>query len=99
MTSKYLVVTETGIKVRQDSLVSSVRHFPFSAIECVVMAPNNTLSFQVGEEVFSIETRADKPKHQATIAALLEGLQRAEAERTIPQGLPQTAESSSAVTS
>ena len=74
----YLVVTDTGVKFSETFAFSSVRRFPFSDIACVVLGPDHTLSFKVGEEIFSIPTKPNKPKHQAAISALLEGLQRSD---------------------
>lgn len=50
------------------------RRFRFAEIEYIVMSDRNELSLQVGQEVFTIMTRPDKPKHQAAIAALLQNL-------------------------
>lgn len=74
-TREYIVVHDKGVKYCGVALFRSVRRFRFDEICCVLMAPNHTLSFQVGEEVFSIPTRPTNAKHQATIAALVEGLQ------------------------
>jgi len=74
----YLVVTATGVKFNETYGFSSARRVPFSEIVSVLMGPDHTLYFQVLEEVFSIPTKPRKRKHQAVIAALLEGVRRSD---------------------
>jgi hypothetical protein len=52
------------------------RRFAFKRIEYVVLSPDNKLSFQVGEEVFSIQTVPGDAGHQAAIKALLQAVFR-----------------------
>jgi hypothetical protein len=72
----YLVVKADRVLFYESTVGFGARRFRFVLIDCVLMAPDHTLSFQVGKEVFSIPTRPDKPRHQAAIAALVAGVQQ-----------------------
>lgn len=76
VTSQYLVLESDGVKYRETSFAGGVRRFRFDEILCILMSPDNKLSFQVGEEVFTIQINPKSKKHQAVIAALLEGVRR-----------------------
>ena len=52
------------------------KKFTFNQIGCVLMSPSHELSFQVGNEVFSIPTKPYNAKHQAAIDALVQGVRR-----------------------
>ncbi len=69
-----LVVDDGGVKFIGTEAFQTARRFTFDQILCVLMGPDNTLSFQVGDEVFAIPTNPGNRKHQAAIAALLQGL-------------------------
>lgn len=73
---QYLIVHSKGVKFYENRLFGHTRRFGFDLILCVLQSPDNTLSIQVGREVFSIRTKPDNKKHQAAIAALLQELQR-----------------------
>lgn len=73
--SHSLEVRPEGVRFTETALWGN-RSFGFSQIDCVLMAPNQVLSFQVGQEVFSIPTVPGNSTHQATIAALVEGVRR-----------------------
>lgn len=73
-TSSWLQVDKDGVTFSEATLTTSRRKFPFSQIVSVLMAPDHVLSFQVGDEVFSIRTNPRNKKHQEVIAALLAGL-------------------------
>ena len=44
-------------------------------IDAILMSPDHVLSFQVGNEVFSLPTRPGKKAHQAAIDELLRQVQ------------------------
>jgi hypothetical protein len=77
VTNHYLVVESDGVRYCETSFAGGTRRFRFSDIECILISPSHTLSFQVGKEVFSIPTRADNAKHQETIGALVNEVRRA----------------------
>ncbi len=77
-TRRFLKVRKNGVKYYGSSFWGA-RRFDFDEIECLLMSVDNQLSFQVGGEVFTIATRPDKPRHQAVIAALMEGLEASRA--------------------
>ena len=52
-------------------LVGGRRRFSFHEIDCVLMSSRRVLSFQVGDEVFSIPTDATDAEHQETIRTLV----------------------------
>jgi hypothetical protein len=67
---RYLEVHGTGVTFNPASLWGS-KTFPFREIVCVLMSDQDVLSFQVGLEVYTIQTDAGNEKHQETIKALL----------------------------
>ena len=76
ITRHYLMVESEGVKFCEIAAFGGPKRFPFRLIECVLLSPDHKLSFQVGNEVFSIATKPGNPKHQAVIDALLEGVRR-----------------------
>ncbi len=76
ITKHYLMVEAEGVKFCEIAAFGGPKRFPFSRIECVLISPDHKLSFQVGNEVFSIGTKPGNPKHLAVIDALLEGVRR-----------------------
>jgi hypothetical protein len=73
LTRRYLKLRKNGVYFYGNSFWGG-NSFRFDQIDCVLLSPTHELSFQVGNEVFSIQTKPNKPRHQAAIAALLEGL-------------------------
>lgn len=75
----YLSVEPDCVQFYENAKLGT-RRFPFKRIECVLLSPDNRLSFQVGEEVFSIQTFPGNASHQAAIDALLQAVQRSVAD-------------------
>lgn len=73
---RVLIVERDGVRFQQTAFMGGKRRFAFSQIDSVLMSPNNELSFQVGDEVFTVPTKPGKRGHEAAIAALLEGVRR-----------------------
>ncbi len=71
LTNRYLVVDSEGVKFCETSLGGGTRRFRFSDIECILISPDHKLSFQVGNEVFSIPTKPANEKHQTVISSLV----------------------------
>jgi hypothetical protein len=71
----YLLLKRDGCKFYENGMLWGARRFRFREIGCVLMSEGHKLSFQVGNEVFSIQTKPDRAKHQAAIAALLAGVE------------------------
>ncbi len=69
-----LEVTATGVIYHTNSLFSAKRVFSFQQIECVLLSESGLLSFQVGGEVFKIQTNPKKARHTEVIDALLAGI-------------------------
>jgi hypothetical protein len=80
LTNRCLVVQSDGVKFIETKFIGGRRHFRFHEIHCILMSPENQLSFQVAEEVFTLPVKPDNKKHQAVIAALLDGVRRAHGE-------------------
>ncbi|MBN1918372.1 MAG: hypothetical protein JW889_10705 [Verrucomicrobia bacterium] len=76
-THRYLKLRSWGVTFRETAAFGGVHKFPFSQIEYILMSPKAVLSFQVGQEVFSIPTKPKKKKHIETIEALLREVSRA----------------------
>jgi hypothetical protein len=72
--SHFLTVESEGITFQNTSVAPAKRHFAFPQIACVLMSPENVLSFQVQEEVFTIPVSPDNPHHKETIDAMVAGL-------------------------
>ena len=77
LAKQYLKVESDGIKYVQASLGGSTRRFRYHEIACILLSESNVLSFQVGEEVFSIQTRPDKTKHLEVISTFVHEVRRA----------------------
>ena len=75
-TKHFLIVDSGGVKFYDGTGFASAKRLQFGQIACVLMSPDHKLSFQVGNEVFSIPTKPGNPKHQATIDALLQEVRR-----------------------
>lgn len=65
----YLNVNSSGVGFCNPTFGS--RRFRFHEIESVLLSPDHTLSFQVGNEVFSIPTQPDNADHRNVIDFLL----------------------------
>jgi hypothetical protein len=74
--SRYLKVTPEGVLFRDNEFFHPRKRFVFRQIDCVVMSADSVLSFQVGNEVFSIRTKPSNRKHQEVIRALMGGVRR-----------------------
>jgi hypothetical protein len=77
ITKHFLAVRSDGVKFCEVSAFGGARRFRFAEIECILLAPDHKLSFQVGKETFSIPTNPNNAKHQTVIAALVQEVQRA----------------------
>jgi len=63
----YLEIDSDGVKFCETAAWGGVRRFRFQQVEYILMSPDGVLSFQVGNEVFSIPTKPDNPKHQEVV--------------------------------
>jgi hypothetical protein len=77
VTKRFLRVASDGVQFCETSIGGGGRHFRFADIVCILLSPENKLSFQVGDEVFTIPTKADDSKHQAVIATFVQEVRRA----------------------
>jgi hypothetical protein len=75
--SHYLVVRRDSVKFYQSSVALGGKTFSFIQIDCILMSPDDVLSFQVGNEVFSIPTNPLKTKHRQAIGVFVELFRRA----------------------
>ncbi len=73
--ARTLVVKRDHVRFTEGAIALRARRFRFEEIVCVLLSPAEELSFQVGQEVFSIRTKPGNEKHQAVIAALTAGVQ------------------------
>jgi hypothetical protein len=76
LSASTLEVNSAGVIFRESSGFSSVRRFSFGQIDLILMSPANILSFQVGREVFSIQTKPGDKTHQQIIDNLLQEVGR-----------------------
>jgi hypothetical protein len=70
----YLTVDSSGLGFCNPAV--GARRFRFYEIESVLLSPDHTLSFQVGNEVFSIPTQPDNADHMNVIDFLLQEVRR-----------------------
>ncbi len=73
-TQRYLKVAPDGVVFCETALAGGIRKFRFEQIFCVCMSGENLLSFQVGQEVFSLPVKPNNRKHQEVVSALLREL-------------------------
>ena len=73
----YLTLTSNGVTFNDPLGAGGERNFRFGDVHCVLMSPDNRLSFQVGEEICSIPTDPNDQDHQTVIATLINEIRRA----------------------
>lgn len=71
---RYLYVDAHGVTFCETALFGGKQKFGFDQIECVCISPANLLSFQVGNQVWSLPVNPQKRRHQEAVSALLNGL-------------------------
>lgn len=81
---RYLKITKTGVKFLEGGMLWGARSFNFGEIQYVLMSNANQLSFQVGNEVFAIQTNPLKLSDEATIQALMSGVERSRERASSP---------------
>ena len=69
MVRRFLTLKDEGVVFAETTIMGGQRKFSYGQIDHVLMSQDNVLSFQVGHEVFSLQT---KPKHQLAIKTLVE---------------------------
>lgn len=69
--SHRLEVKPDEVVYRQTALAGGVRRIKFHQIELILLSPDNLLSLQMGNEVFSIPFKPQDAKHQSALAELL----------------------------
>lgn len=73
----HLSVKKDGIVFYQAGPVSrSKKIINFDKIDFIIMSKENNLSFQVGNEVFTIKTNPNNKKHQMVIEELLKAVRQ-----------------------
>jgi hypothetical protein len=74
LVSHYLRVKDWGIVCMETAAITGKKKYKFNEIDFVLMSSTNVLSIQVGQRIFSIQTKPNKTKHQAAIQKLLLGV-------------------------
>lgn len=77
VTKRFLRIASDGVEFCETSIGGGARHFRFSDIVCILLSPENKLSFQVGQEVFTIPVNTENAKHQEVIAMFVQEVRRA----------------------
>ena len=75
--ARSLTLDSAGVAFQETMAIGGRRRFAFDEIAFVLMSPDRVLSFQVGNEVFSIPTNPNNKKHQETIHALISAVRTA----------------------
>ena len=73
-TQRYLRVYDWGVKYVESAVFGGGRKFFWGQIDCLLMSPDDRLSFQVGNEVFTIPTKPRKLAHQQAVKQMQEML-------------------------
>jgi hypothetical protein len=73
-TQRYMEIDSGGITFVETAFAGGKRRFGFHEVDLVLMAPDNYLSFQVGQEVFRLLVKPNNKKHQQVINALIQGV-------------------------
>jgi hypothetical protein len=71
----FLIVNSDGVKYYNGALFGA-RRFRFNQIDALLLSPTSVLSFQVGNEVFSIPTKPGNQKHRNAVDFLLQEVRR-----------------------
>src|SRR4051812_27088245 len=77
----YLKVKDWGIDFMETAGLGGRRRFEFGDIDYILMSTTHVLSFQVGQEVFSIKTKPNKAKHQLAIQKFQQSVAAAQHQR------------------
>ena len=80
----WLKVRPDGVQFYESSIGFGTRKFRFDQIDCVLLSPNDDLSFQVGREVFSIRMKPTRAAHQLALAMLVDGVQNSGTGAPVP---------------
>ncbi|MFC1840331.1 hypothetical protein ACFL1N_12170 [Thermodesulfobacteriota bacterium] len=68
-----LTLKKDGIVFYQSGAISgSKKKFKFHEIDYILISKDNNLSFQVGNEVFTVKVNPDNKKHNLAIEHLIE---------------------------
>jgi hypothetical protein len=70
----WLKVRPDGVFFYESTIGFGVRKFRFDQIDCVLLSPADELSFQVGNEVFTIPMKPTKAAHQYALAMFVDGV-------------------------
>jgi hypothetical protein len=74
MEYKALKVSAGGVTLVQTAGFGGGRAHGFEEIVCILKTPDARLCVQVGEKVFTVQTKPGTPAHDEAIAALLDGV-------------------------
>lgn len=66
-TQRYLKVYDWGVKYVESAVFGGGRKFFWGQIDYLLMSPTDDLSFQAGNEVFTIPIKPKKFKHQQAL--------------------------------
>ena len=76
-THRYLLVDSSGVVFCETSTFGGVRRFNFDQVDCILSGEPNLLSFQVGDEVFSLPYKPRNSNHKKAIETLIHEVRRA----------------------
>ena len=93
MTRQVLEVDDYDVIFHETAIVGGKRRFRFSDIECVLLSSTHLLSFQLGNEVFSVQTDPNDDNHRLVIEALVDRVLKSVPSGTAIGSMPPRAES------
>lgn len=74
---RFLELTDAGVRFCDSPISSAGRKFRFDDVRGIVLSMDDILSFQVGEEVFSIQVKPGDGRHLEAIDAFVRAVSRA----------------------
>jgi hypothetical protein len=74
---RYLELEEAGVRFCSSAISSAGRRFRFDDVRGIVVSMDDVLSFQVGEEVFSVPTKPGDAAHAEVVDLFVRAVRRA----------------------
>jgi len=68
---RYLQIDDKGVVYADIVFLSGARRFRFDQVDCILLSANQELSFQVGNEVFTLPVNLFNTRHMETINAFV----------------------------
>lgn len=77
LTRRYMRFDPTSVAICESTVASDERAIAYGQIDAILLSPDGMLSFQVGRNVFKIQTKPEDAGHQQAIRAFVEYVTKA----------------------